>query len=65
VRLIALGQDEVRLDLLSETHPLDPESYPLIDRILLGVDDVLGILSTNGSPKEWWRMFRCPLNAAT
>lgn len=59
VELVALNGDLVRLELGSGVHPLDPEAYPLVDRVLRTIDRSLGgIAEINGSPRDWWRTFR-------
>lgn len=59
VQLVALHGDLVRLVLGSRVHPLDPEAYPHVDRVLRAIDRSLGgIAEINGSPRDWWRTFR-------
>jgi hypothetical protein len=59
VRLLGLEPDLVRLELVTHDHPLDVESYLLIDRVLLEIDESLGgITFINESPRDWWRTFR-------
>jgi hypothetical protein len=56
--LTRLAGREVRLDLRTSTHPLDPEGYPAVDTVLLAVDASIGLALINGSKRDKWRPFR-------
>lgn len=56
--LVELPTAEVRLEIRSRVHPLDPEGYPVIDAILLWLHEVFGIDEINGSERSKWRPFR-------
>lgn len=59
VSVRSINDREVRLEMQSEVHPLDPEAYPLTDHVLMALDSALGgIDEINGSPRDWWRTFR-------
>lgn len=59
--LTLLDDAEVRLDIRSTSHPLDPEAYPWVDLVLKAIDASLGgIVEINGSPRDFWRTFRSP-----
>ena len=59
--LTLLDDAEVRLDVRSTSHPLDPEAYPWVDLVLKAIDASHGgIIEINGSPREVWRTFRPP-----
>lgn len=59
--LTSLDNAEVRLDVRSTSHPLDPEAYPWVDIVLKAIDASLGgIVEINGSPRDFWRTFRPP-----
>ena len=53
-----LSGGEIRLELSSVFHPLDPEGYVLVDHMLLWLHEQTGIVSINGSAREKWRTFR-------
>lgn len=64
VEVLRLAGSDIRLQLRTAVHPLDPESYQLTDRVLKDIDGTLGgILEINGSPRDWWRTFRRTLDA--
>lgn len=55
----ALGGTRVRLEFVTLSHPLDVESYLLVDAVLVTADTLLGGLAAiNDSPRDWWRPFR-------
>lgn len=59
VDLLALQAADVRLELRSRAHPLEPEAYPLIDNVLKAINGASGgIAEINGSPRDDWRTFR-------
>jgi hypothetical protein len=56
--LLDVGGSEVRLDLQTRSHPLDPEGYPVVDEVLRWLDARLGLVEINGSHRDKWRTFR-------
>jgi hypothetical protein len=53
-----LSSDTVRLDLGLPMHPLNAEAYPLIDEVLMAIDEALSIAMINDAIRAWWRTFR-------
>lgn len=58
VRLILTADSRVRLETITELHPLEVEAWPLIDATLLALDHRLGLAEINDCPRGWWRPFR-------
>jgi len=58
VALTDLGCGELRLELRTATHPLDPEGYPAVDIVLRSIDAELELLEINGAARDRWRPFR-------
>jgi hypothetical protein len=58
ISLRGSGEDVV-VEMTSVFHPLEPECFPLVDDMLMGLDAALGGISEiNGSPCDQWRTFR-------
>jgi hypothetical protein len=58
VRFILIADSRVRLETMSEVHPLEVEAWPVIDAMLLSLDHRLALAEINDCPREWWRPFR-------
>ena len=58
VHLAVIEGGEVRLEMTTGAHPLDVEGWPTVDRVLLAVDEEIGLLEVNHCPRDWWRPFR-------
>lgn len=56
--LTHLERGELRLDLRTSTHPLDPEGYAAIDAVLHAIHDAFEIIRINGAARTMWRPFR-------
>lgn len=56
--LTELLGNEIRLEVSSVFHPLDPEGYVLVDHLFRWLHEQIGIVSINGSAREKWRTFR-------
>jgi hypothetical protein len=48
----------LRLETVTEVHPLELEAWPVIDSMLVALDHRLGLVEINDCPREWWRPFR-------
>lgn len=58
VALATDDDDALALVMTTVWHPLDVEAWPVVDRILVELDDRWGLIEINGSPRDWWRPFR-------
>jgi hypothetical protein len=59
VSLTHLHDLTYRLELTSQLPPMEVESYPSVDLVLLTVDEqVAPLLQVNDSPRDDWRTFR-------
>jgi hypothetical protein len=58
VRLTLIADSKVRLETITDVHPLDVEAWPVVDSVLVALDRLLGLAEVNDSPREWWRPFR-------
>jgi hypothetical protein len=58
VRLTLVGGGRLRLETVTEVHPLEVEAWPVIDSMLVALDHRLGLAEINDCPREWWRPFR-------
>jgi hypothetical protein len=58
VRLTLIAGSRVRLETITEVHPLEVEAWPVIDSMLVELDRHLGLAEINDCPREWWRPFR-------
>lgn len=56
--LVDLGGSEVRVELRTRVHPLDPAGYPGVDAVFHWIDSHLGVVEINGSDRSKWRTFR-------
>ena len=56
--LVDLGGSEVRVELRTRVHPLDPEGYLGVDAVFHWIDSHLGVVEINGSDRSKWRTFR-------
>lgn len=57
-RLTLLPGSRVRLETTTQVHPLDAEAWPVMDAMLVALDDQLGLATINDCPRAWWRPFR-------
>jgi hypothetical protein len=58
VRLTLIADSRVRLETMTEVHPLAVEAWPVIDSVLVALDRRLGLAKINDCPRAWWRPFR-------
>ena len=48
----------IELALITEFHPMLPDSFASVDQALRRVDTEFGLIAINDSPKHFWRTFR-------